>query len=442
MKILMHKNTHYLMATVLILLLFLGSTVFAEQTIKIGIIGPMKFVPGEHILWSGSLATEEINERGGVAIKGNKYKIELIKADSNEILSLPDAVRAMERLIIENKVNFIIGGFNSEPVLAMQEVMADNKILFLCPGSSHVAQCERLAKDYNKYKYFFRVGPPNTEYTGLIVAHQFMMYIEAINKKLGVKKPKVALLSEKGLWAEECISNAAKAVPKEMFENVGRWAVSRTAPDVNAEMTAIKAAAPHIILYAVSGPAGVPISKAWGELSIPAILCGMNVPSMSLAHWQATNGLCNYETNSGTIGRVEITEKTVPFYDKMVEKIKQNPSYIAGDTYDAVYVLKDAIERANSLETEAVLTSLEKTDYRGVMGRINFFPKGHKWPHDLVWGPGYVTWVGTQWRDGKIMTVWPDGNARLGEAGFKGFKYKGTVDYELPPWMVKYWRGK
>jgi branched-chain amino acid transport system substrate-binding protein len=139
---------------------------------------------------------------------------------------------------------------------------------------------------------------------------------------------------------------------------------------------------------------------------------------------------------------VEITEKTIPFYDKMVDKTKQNPTYIAVDAYDAVYVIKDAIERAGSLDTDAVLAALEKTDYRGAMGRIKFFPKNHEWPHDLVWGPGYVTWVDTQWRDGNLVTVWPDGKARLGMKDLEGLRYKGTVDYKLPPWMIEYWKNK
>ena len=442
MKIFGSQKKKWIIASFLILFISMGTVAYAGQTIKIGLIGPMKFVPGEHILWGGTLAVEEINEAGGVTIKGKKYKIEVAKADSNEILSLPDAVSAMERLITSDKVDFLIGGFNSEPVLAMQEVMADYKKIWLCPGSSHVKQCERLAKNYDKYKYFFRCGPPNTELIGTLVAHQLKMTIEKVKKGLGVKRPKVALFNEKGLWAEANIKNAVRGVPKEEFEVVGQWAISRTASDVTAEMSAIKASKPHIIFNCVSGPAGIPMSRTWGELRIPAVLMGANIPGMNFAHWQATNGMCNYEMNLNSVSRVKITEKTIPFYDNMVAKTKQNPNYIATDAYDAVYVIKDAIERAGTLETEPVIAALEKTDYRGAMGRIRFYPKGHKWPHDLVWGPGYVTWVDTQWRDGNLVTVWPDGHARLGGKGFEGLRYKGTVDYKLPPWMIKYWKNK
>ena len=44
----------------------------------------------------------------------------------------------------------------------------------------------------------------------------------------------------------------------------------------------------------------------------------------------------------------------------------------------AVYVLKDAIERAGSLDSDAVIAALEKTDMMGVYGRIKFNPKSHQ----------------------------------------------------------------
>ena len=430
------------LALYFMLALLMTTSVYAGQTIKIGLLGPMKFLPGRHVWWGGSLAAEEINKAGGINVNGKKYLIEVVKADTNEIFSLPDAVSAMERLITVDKVDFLVGGFNSEPVLAMQEIMADYEKIWLCPGSSHVKPCERLAKNYNKYKYFFRSGPPNTDYAGQIVSHQIMMVAEKIKKTLGVKKPRVALINENGLWAKANMKNAVAGIPADAVEIVGYWVISRKASDVTAEMSAIKAAKPHIILNCVSGPAGIPLSKTWGELKIPAILIGVNIPAMGLAHWKATNGMCNYEITMQTIGRVEITDKTIPFYDAIVKKYNKTPSYIAVDAYDAIYILKNAVERAGTLKTNKVIASLEKTDLKGAMGRINFFPKNHKWPHDLVWKPGYVTWVSTQWRDGEIKTVWPDGQGRLGMPEFEGLRYRGTVDLELPPWMIKYWKAQ
>ena len=54
--------------------------------------------------------------------------------DTNEIQSVPDATNAIERAISRDKVDFLIGGFRTEAVLAMQEVAMDNKKIFIGAG--------------------------------------------------------------------------------------------------------------------------------------------------------------------------------------------------------------------------------------------------------------------------------------------------------------------
>ena len=100
---------------------------WGAKTVKIGVIGPMQFMQGK-AHWNGAvLAAEEINDRGGVKVGNQKMKIELVKADSNELLNVTDATNAMEQLISRDKVDFIVGGFRSEAVLAMQDIAMDYK---------------------------------------------------------------------------------------------------------------------------------------------------------------------------------------------------------------------------------------------------------------------------------------------------------------------------
>ena len=112
------------------------------------------------------------------------------------------------------------------------------------------------------------------------------------------------------------------------------------------------------------------------------------------------------------------------------------------ESYDALYVLKEAIERVNSLDSDKVVEGLEKTDYVGPQGRIVFTPVDDKYPHEIIWKPGYVTWTITQWQDGKQEVVWPNGEAAFGDKGYVGVKYEGTAEYKLPPLVVDYWKKK
>ena len=120
----------------------------AADVIKIGISGPMKFPAGEHMFIGAQLAAEEINAKGGVNISGKSYKVEIVKADSNEYLSVPDAVSALERLLTVDKVNFVIGGARSEAILAQQEVMAENKTIYIMSGgkSLNASPCRVCVK--------------------------------------------------------------------------------------------------------------------------------------------------------------------------------------------------------------------------------------------------------------------------------------------------------
>ena len=424
-----------------VLFMVSGVSAYASDTIKVGVLGPMKFMPGVHT-WAGcKIAADEINKSGGVKVKGEAYKLELIKKDTNEIRSMADAVNAMQTLINSDKVAFLIGGFNSEPVLAMQEVMADHKKIWFSPCCCDTKVCARIGDDYDRYKYFFRTGGPNTFFWGRMVTQQLMMVIEKIRAELGIQKPRVAIFIEKSIFAEHVIDEMMKHEVKDECEFVGKWIVSRLASDVRSEMGAVKAAKVHIILNVDTGPVGVAISKAWGELKIPAALIGVNVQGGVLGHWKATSGMCDYSMTNEAIGRVEITEKTIPFCDKFYNAIGQRAIFISADSYDSVYILKEAIERAGTIETEAVLLEIGKTEYKGATGTIKYFPEGAKWPHDLQWGPPNITWVALQWRDKKLVTVWPDGKGYLGDKGFNGLRYKGTQDYVLPPLMVKHWKG-
>ncbi len=74
------------------------------------------------------------------------------------------------------------------------------------------------------------------------------------------------------------------------------------------------------------------------------------------------------------------------------------------EAYDSVFVLAKAIERANSLEPDKLVKSLEETDYAGSIGRIRF--KGH----EIVFGEDpkeTAILVIYQWQNEKRVPVFP-----------------------------------
>lgn len=395
-----------------------------EQAIRIAVAGPMAFIQGEHHWLGAEMVAEEINGAGGIKVGDQNYKIELIKVDTNELLSVSDAATAVERAITEQKADFITGSIRTEAALAMQDVAMDYRKIFMVAGASHVGLAEKVAEDYDRYKYWFRVSPINANLLAKTTLILVQDVAAKIRQELNIETPKVAIVFEKAQAGDVLAEVAQQVLPTMGMEVVGVWRPSPTATDLTAELTAIKDSGAHIIYTYFSAAAGVPYAKQWGELQIPAASVGINVEAQAQGFMEATDGKGNYEYTLNTYAAVEITEKTIPFYETFLEKNGQFPTYNAGGTYDSIYLLKDAIERAGSLDPDAIVAELEKTDTHTTGGRFVFDEN-----HDVVWGPGYVTAVGTQWQDGKLVCVWPN--------GWEGVTYPGTVDYQLPPWVVE-----
>lgn len=426
-----------------LLVLAFSSTVMAKQpSVDVGVVGAMKFMQGKHTWYGAEIAADEINAAGGIKVGGKNYKINLIKADSNEWGSIADAVSAIERVITVDKAKMVLGGYRSEAVLAMQEVAAEYKCVYFSVGAGHSQIPGRLAKDYDTYKYWFREGKPWSLYGGFVLLGIVDMVARKYKVQLGIEKPKVAILAEKVLWADETVKFLKKLVPAKLgLEVVGVWQPSHSANDLRAELNAIKASGAHIIIDLVSGPVGIAVGRQWGGLKIPAALVGYNGEAFKKEYWKTTEGNCAYEALVDYVIPLAVNDRTVKFWKKFIDKYKTYPMECTL-SYNALFIWKEAVERAGTFDPEKVIPEIEKTNFDGVSGAYRYHPKGSKLPHDIVWGPDAFTIFATQWRDGKKMVIWPDGQPLLGNPKWKGVRFKGTVDYELPPWVVKYWKAK
>jgi len=403
--------------------------------IKIGVIGPMNFMQGKGHWDGATLAAEAINAKGGLRVGNKKMKIELVKADSNEFISMTDATNAMERLMTQDKVDFVVGGFRTEAVLAMQDIAMDYKKLFLGCGAAHPEICARVGKDYNRYKYWFRITPINSIYLVKVCLINLATVNGILKKELGIPKAKVAIVAEKAMWIDPMIKAIEANVPKMGMELVGSWRPSDKATDVTAELTAVQRAEAHIIFQRsgahiifpiFSGPVGIPFARQAGELKIPAAFVGINVESQKDGFWGATQGKGNYAVSLNTFVRgVAYNQYTEPFVEKYISRFGELPTYTAV-TYDAIKTtLGEAIEEAGTLDAEKLIPVIEKAERIGVAAPKAKFDKNH----DLVFGPGYATGLTFQWQDGKMKAWWPN--------GWEGVTYKGMAPYKIPPWMVE-----
>jgi branched-chain amino acid transport system substrate-binding protein len=109
------------------------------------------------------------------------------------------------------------------------------------------------------------------------------------------------------------------------------------------------------------------------------------------------------------------------FVDAYKKKWGLEPEgYGTSSSYMAVYQMKDAIEKANSTDSDKIITALENSDIMGVYGRMRFDKKNHQVIPSYDPKEGAVTGI-IQWQKDKRVQIFPP-NVAVGKV-------------QLPPWM-------
>ena len=107
------------------------SNVYAEETVKIGVIYALSG-PGSSLgtvqMDSAKLAIKDINDRGGVNIGGKKFKIEGVYHDTE---TKPDvAVRKVKSMIVGDKIVALVGGTFAHVSMAINAQTRKTPVLF------------------------------------------------------------------------------------------------------------------------------------------------------------------------------------------------------------------------------------------------------------------------------------------------------------------------
>ena len=173
----------------------------ADAPLKVGVIGPFQTEHGVAIKESAMLAAEEINAAGGI----NGRKIELVYGDDEN--SAEKGLAALKKLYTQDKVDILMGGVASGVVNGMMDVMAQNKKIWLGTGAATPVIIERIAKDYEKYKYYFRVGTLDSTNQGKSIAE---FIVDVFNKKHGMTK--AAILSTNLKYSQDISEAVAKQI--------------------------------------------------------------------------------------------------------------------------------------------------------------------------------------------------------------------------------------
>ncbi len=402
-----------------------AGVVQAAQPIVIGCPLATAFLYGWDAERGVTLAVEEINAAGGVNVAGEKrpFKIEVIDTrDLEPGVPVSEALLAVEKLILDKKADFIIGGpVRSEAALAAMPLLSKyKKVSILTTGVLTPKYNALVAEQYDKFKYCFRIHGEAKNLVGEIFAN-----FTELKEKYGFNN--LFIIAQDVSHARGA-ANIIKDIAEKKGWNVTGLEIYPTgATDFSMGLLKAKESKTEIINIWMDMPESAILLKQWYDMKIPALPFGSTLAAAEQpGFWKATDGkgeytLCNV-VNAGNAPS-NATPWTMKFYDAYTKRWGIEPEGLGtSSSYMAVYVLKDAIERAGSLDSDKVVAALEKTDIMGVYGRLRFDPKGHQVIPATDPKEGAVGSI-LQWQNGKRVVVYP--------------KSIATGEILLPPWMQK-----
>jgi branched-chain amino acid transport system substrate-binding protein len=359
-----------------------------SETIKVGVIGAFQLAAGKEIRDSAELAVKEINESGGVLGK----KLEAVYADTK---ANPEEGRAVvERLLYQDKVDFIVGEHRSEVALAVQPVIMESKKIFVNTGSASPLVTEAVKEDYEFNKYTFRPMMDSTQ-LGEGFLNQFTKMVETEGYE------KVALIAETAVWVDPIVETFEKQFGDKVV------LVERPATDTedfSIELSKLKDSGAEVAMTLFSANQGIVFAKQWAERQIPVEITGYNVQAQSPEFWNQTEGKANGLLTWKHGVRSEITEKSIPFWDNFTEDYGRTPGPYTGITaYDGVFVMADAINKAGTVDSDKLVETLETETFVGASGNIKF-----REDHGYTIGEDFVPFTYIQWVDGEMGVVGPE----------------------------------
>jgi branched-chain amino acid transport system substrate-binding protein len=348
--------------------------------------------------------------------------VKLVVGDTK--LNPDTAASELRRLATVEKVDMVTGGFSSGVMLAMMEVMAETKTVFLADASSP-AHPAKVAEEYDKYKYWFRISQNN----GTTFAWDLAAMIDFLREK-GVTIEKVYVIRDEHIWTDAVMQALQPELEKRNIEIVADKKVGRGYTEYDQLLLEAKDLQADLIMpiLAIAGTGDV-LAKSWGELQIPALLAGHDLAAIDYQFYDKTDGLANYEifiADGGALVTAPPTDMCAKFVEAYKAKYGHYPeSHQAYGAYDAVYAYKIAVEEAykagekNPFDPDVVVKYLEKHDTKNplVLTRTVAWYKNHA----LVWGDDFVrNWI-SQWQDGKQYIISPSTVA--------------NGELKLPPWL-------
>ncbi|MFZ5584596.1 MAG: ABC transporter substrate-binding protein [Thermodesulfobacteriota bacterium] len=412
------------LALALVAGLLAGAPARAADPIVLGCPLSTAFLYGWDAERAIKLAVEEINAQGGVKVGDAKRPFAVEVIDTRDLepgVPVSEALLAVEKLLLEKKADFIVGGpVRSEAALAAMPLIAKNKkISILTTGALTPKYSDLVGENPDKFKYLFRISGE----AKWMVSGEIIPCLEMIGKQYNLDR--LAIMVQDVAHARAGGAIIAKVMAGKGWKVFEPEVYPTGATDFSMGLVKAKNEKAQIILIWMDMPETSILLKQWHDMKIPALPFGSIIAAAEQpGFWAATEGKGEYclanVVNAGNAPSAA-TPWTMKFVEAYQKKYGLEPEgYGASSSYMAVYAIKDAIERAGGLDPDKLVAAMKSMDLMGVYGRIKFDQKTNQVIPSLDPNEGAVGTI-FQWQAGKRVVVFPPKIA--------------TGEIKLPPWM-------
>jgi branched-chain amino acid transport system substrate-binding protein len=338
-----------------------GIAAAQEQVVKIGHVAPMSG-PQAHYGKDNEngvrMAIEDLNAQG-VTIGGKKVKFEIQAEDD---AADPKQGTAAAQKLCDAKVNGVVGHLNSGTTIPASKVYHDCGI----PHVTGAATNPDLTKP--KYDTTYRIIA-NDNALGAALA------LYAADK---LKLKKVAIIDDRTAYGQGVAEVFKKTAQSKGMQVVGQEYTNDKATDFMAILTSIKSKNPDAIFYGGMDAQGGPMLRQLDQLGMTNVkffggdgICTQKIIELSGGAKSLENVVC--AEGGASLDKMPGGKAWKERYDK---KYPGQFQIYSPYTYDATFVLVDAMKRAGSTDPKKYIPFLKKTNYKGVTANIAFEPNG------------------------------------------------------------------
>ena len=331
----------------------------APAVVKIGHVAPLTggiAHLGKDNENGARMAVDEINAAGGVDAGGTKVKLELVAEDDK---ADPKEGTLAAQKLVDAGVVAVVGHLNSGTSIPASKIYSDASITQISPSATNPRYTEQ------GFKTTFRVVA-NDNQQGAVLANYAATEMKAKT---------IAIIDDRTAYGQGLADVVERVAKEKGLKVVAREFTNDKATDFNAILTKVRAAKPDVVMYGGMDATAGPMAKQMKQLGIKApLLAGDGVCSPEFI--KLAGDAAGILTCSMAGEAVEKLAKGADFTAKYKAKFNQDVQVYSPYSYDAVYVIADAIKRAGKADRAAITAAMPSTNYAGVTGTISFDEKG------------------------------------------------------------------